>query len=318
MSPMDILITGGAGQVGHELQKLTWPAHVRIHAPQRAELDLTDSDSIDHMLASRQWAAIINPAAYTAVDKAETEPDLAFKVNAAAPAYLACLAAQANIPLVHVSTDYVFSGELNRPYREDDAVGPKGVYGRSKLAGEEAIAEFHERHAIVRTAWVVSAHRANFLKTMLRLAEERDELRVVADQFGSPTGAADLAQALATITLRMIDDVNAPRGIFHFANAGSTHWAGLAQEIFWQSEARGGPHAEVVPISSADYPTPAKRPVNSCLNIERIGKDYGIHPRPWQAMVGSILDRLIGQELNEHVPSAHQPNEHEPTEKDAS
>jgi dTDP-4-dehydrorhamnose reductase len=202
--------------------------------------------------------------------------------------------AKANIPLVQVSTDYVFPGHRQGAWDVDDPVSPLGVYGASKLGGELAVRTSGARHAIVRTAWVVSATGHNFVRTMLRVGAERGHLRVVADQHGSPTGADDLARALATIAVRLAEDANAPTGTFHFANAGATTWAAFAEEIFRQSAARGGPTASVEAIATADYPTPARRPANSLLSVAAIGAAYGITPRPWQDALGDILDELIG------------------------
>ena len=289
-----ILVTGGGGQLGTELQRCDWPADVAIVAIDVADLDLTDSAAIAAKVAERPWAAIINGAAYTAVDKAESDVVTAWQVNALAPAAFGAACASAGIPLVQVSTDYVFPGDRQGAWAVDDPVGPLGVYGASKLGGELAVRTSGARHVIVRTAWVVSAHGNNFVKTMLRVGAERDALSVVDDQHGSPTAAADLAQALAAITLRLIDDADAPTGTFHFSNAGATTWAGFATEIFRQSAERGGPAAQVAPIATADYPTPARRPANSLLAHDAIRAAYGIEPRDWRAALGDILDELIG------------------------
>ncbi|MFG1230461.1 dTDP-4-dehydrorhamnose reductase [Xanthobacter wiegelii] len=288
----EILVTGGAGQVGLELQAIAWPSDIRIHAPARDELDITDPASVAAVFAAHSYAAVINPAAYTAVDKAEGDVGTAFAVNAYGPALLAQATRTAGIPLVHVSTDYVFDGTADRPYVETDPIGPLGVYGASKLAGELAVRSGNPRSVVMRTAWVLSRHRANFLKTMLRLAETRPQLRVVGDQFGCPTSAAEIAEALATITLRMIDDAAAPTGIYHFVGGGETNWAGLAREIFAQSAGIGGVSASVESITTAEYPTPAHRPANSRLSTAKLGRDYGIVPRPWQEGVATIVRQL--------------------------
>jgi len=289
----DILVTGGSGQVGGALVRLGAPEGFRFIAPARAEMDLADPASIAAFVASRPWAAVINAGAYTAVDRAQSEVEAAWRVNALAPACLARATAEAGVPMIHVSTDYVFPGDMDRPYREDDPVGPLGVYGASKEGGEQAVRTGNPRHAIVRTSWVVSAHGANFLKTMLRLGADRDVLRVVADQHGAPTAAADLAGALALIARRMIVDAHAPMGTFHFTNAGATTWAGFAAEIFRLSAARGGPSAGVEPIATKDYPTPAPRPANSWLDLQRIREIHGVHPRPWEQATADIIDELI-------------------------
>jgi dTDP-4-dehydrorhamnose reductase len=290
-----ILVTGGGGQLGTELQRCAWPAGYEIVAIDVADLDLTDTSAIAAKVAERDWAAVVNGAAYTAVDKAESDLVTAWAVNAMAPAAFGKACADANIPLVQVSTDYVFAGDKSGAWEVDDPVAPLGVYGASKLGGELAVRTSGARHVIVRTAWVVSAHGNNFVKTMLRVAATNPVLRVVDDQRGSPTAAADLAQALMTITVRLIEDDAAPTGTFHFSNAGATSWAGFAAEIFRQSALRGGPAAEVTPITTADYPTPAKRPANSLLSHAAIRAAYGIAPRPWQDALGDILDELIGK-----------------------
>jgi dTDP-4-dehydrorhamnose reductase len=249
--------------------------------------------SFASVLASRPWAAIINAAAYTAVDKAETDVEYAWRINALAPACLAREAALAGIPLVHVSTDYVFDGASRRPYGENDPVAPLGVYGASKEAGEQGVRTGGGRSVIVRTSWVVSSSRANFLKTMLRLGAERDMLRVVADQYGAPTSATDLAAALAHIARALASKAEAPTGTFHFSNAGATTWADFATEIFRLSAARGGPSAGVEPITTADFPTPARRPAYSLLSTDRIKAVYGVSPRNWQDAISDIIDELI-------------------------
>ncbi|MDJ0276760.1 dTDP-4-dehydrorhamnose reductase [Sphingomonas sp. 2R-10] len=289
-----ILVTGANGQLGHELVRIPCPAGYKVVALDRAALDLTDPAAIAALVAARDWAAVINGAAYTAVDKAESDVVAAWQVNALAPAAFAQACAMANIPLVQVSTDYVFAGDKDGAWEVTDPVAPLGVYGASKLGGELAVRTAGVRHAIVRTAWVVSAHGNNFVKTMLRVGATRDQLSVVDDQIGSPTAAADLAQALLAIAVRLADDADAPTGTFHFSNAGAVSWAGFAREIFAQSRARGGATAEVAPIPSSDYPTPARRPSNSLLSHTAIHAAYGIAPRPWQAALSDILDELIG------------------------
>lgn len=289
-----ILVTGANGQLGRELARIACPPGYAVVALDRAALDLSDPAAIARVVAERDWAAVINGAAYTAVDKAESDVVAAWQINASAPAAFAQACVAANIPLVQVSTDYVFAGDKDGAWDVADPVAPLGVYGASKLGGELAVRTSGARHAIVRTAWVVSAHGHNFVKTMLRLAATRDTLSVVDDQVGSPTSAADLADALLTIAVRLAENADAPTGTFHFSNQGAVSWAGFARAIFAQSAARGGPAAEVAPIPSSDYPTPAKRPANSLLSHSAIHAAYGIAPRPWQAALGDILDELIG------------------------
>lgn len=289
-----VLVTGGSGQVGTELARHRWPDGWEAVALTRADLDLTDPAAIAAMVAGRPWAAIVSAGAYTAVDKAESDAVAAWAVNALAPAALAAAAKLRGIPIVHVSTDYVFPGDRDGAWEVDDPVAPLGVYGASKLGGELAVRSSGARHAIVRTAWVVSAHGNNFVKTMLRVGAERPTLRVVADQHGSPTGAADLAGALAALAVRLAEDADAPTGTYHFSNTGPTTWHGFAEEIFRQAAPRGGPAPAVEAITSAEFPTPARRPANSLLSHRAIGRDHGIHPQPWQSALGDILDELLG------------------------
>jgi dTDP-4-dehydrorhamnose reductase len=289
---MHILVTGGTGQVGLELQRHAWPEGVRVHFPSRAEFDLAKRHQIAHIVASRPWGAVINAAAFTAVDLAEREVAEAWTLNALAPAMLAAETAKADIPLVQVSTDYVFSGTKTKAYVEDDRVGPLSVYGASKEGGEQAVRCGNRRHAIIRTAWVVSPHRANFLTTVLRLAGERDRLRIVADQHGSPTSARHLAGALATVALRLAEDRGAPTGTFHATNAGSTSRHGFAVEILRLAFGGRAGAPPVEAVTTADYPTPAKRPANSRLATRKIAQAYGIRLPPWQEAVAEIVAAL--------------------------
>lgn len=289
---IDVLLTGGSGQVGTEVIRLA-PAGVNIVAPGRDRLDLSDPDALAAMVASRPWAAVINCAAHTAVDRAESEILAAWKINALAAAALAEATAQAGIPLLQVSTDYVFDGSKAGYYVETDPVAPVSVYGASKEAGEQAVRTGNPRHVILRTAWVVSPHGANFIKTMLRLAETRPELRVVDDQRGCPTSATDIAGALLTITQRLVSDPQAPVGTYHFVNAGEATWCGFARAIFEIAAEHGRPAPSVEGITTADYPTPARRPANSRLDVAKLAQDYAISPRPWREAVEEIVETLL-------------------------
>lgn len=288
----DVLLTGGTGQVGIEFARQA-PAGVNVVAPRRAELDLGDPHAILALVASRPWAAVVNCGAYTAVDRAETDIVAAWRANALGPAALAQATAAAHIPLIHVSTDYVFDGSKAGFYEEVDPVAPLGVYGGSKEAGEQAVRTGNPRHLILRTAWVVSPHGSNFIKTMLRLAETRSELRVVADQRGCPTSAADIAAVLWQVASRMIASPQAPTGTYHFVNGGEATWCELARAVFEMAAAHGHAAPKVEAITTAEYPTPARRPANSRLDVAKLRRDYGIAPRPWRAAVEDIVEALL-------------------------
>lgn len=292
-----ILLTGGSGQVGTEFLRLA-PAGFEVVAPGRDRMDMADPASIAEFVASRPWAAIVNSAAYTAVDRAETDAVIAWKINALGPAALAQAARQAGAPLIHLSTDYVFDGAKASPYLESDPVGPVSVYGASKEGGEQAVRTGAPRHVILRTAWVVSPHGGNFIKTMLRLAGERERLTVVDDQRGNPTSATDIAQALAVIVRRLVEDADAPLGTYHFVNSGEATWCGFAREIFAQAGAAGhkAPVVEAIPTSA--YPTPARRPANSRLDTAKLTRDFGIEPRPWRAAVSDVVATLLADQTD--------------------
>lgn len=294
MSARDILILGGGGQVGTALRAFAWPEGVRARAPTRADLDVTDGEAVARALDAIPCAAVINAAAYTAVDKAESEVEAAWRLNALAPAILATETAKRDLPLVHVSTDYVFDGSQPGEREPGDSINPLCVYGASKAAGELAVRTANARHAILRTAWVVSPYRVNFVKTMLRLAGEREKLTVVDDQHGSPTSADDLARALAAVALRLVNDPAAPAGTFHAVNDGVTTWCGFARAIMDGAAARRARSLPVEPIPTSAFPTPARRPANSALSTRTLGTAYGVILRPWQAALDDILDALIG------------------------
>jgi dTDP-4-dehydrorhamnose reductase len=287
-----ILVTGGTGQVGTGIAQSN-RGRFEIVAASRAELDLSDAVSIERAIASRDWSAIISAGAYTAVDKAESDQAAAFAINADAPGVIARAAAGRDIPLIHVSTDYVFDGSKNAPYSEEDQVAPLGVYGASKEAGEQAVRAAGGRHIILRTAWVVSPWGGNFVKTMLRLGGEREKLGVVADQIGCPTSAADIAETLLSLTERLLADRSEPTGTYHFVNAGQASWHDLATHIFSRAAKQGQVVPKVDAITTADYPTPAKRPANSRLSTDKLTGAFGISPRPWQDAVDDILETLL-------------------------
>lgn len=263
-----------------------------MHAPSRAELDLSDKESVMRVMASRDWAAVINAAAYTAVDRAECDPNSCWTVNAVWPAVLAEYAAKASVPIVHLSTDYVFSGDKDAPYLETDAIGPLGVYGASKAAGELAIQASGARAVILRTSWVVSPFGQNFLKTMLRLASEGVEIKVVADQHGTPTSAADLARVIVRVLERMLKDLSLSSGVYHVASAGETTWFGLAEEIFMNTQLKCD-RPKLRAILTKDYPTLARRPKNSRLATDKIKCDFDIALPDWRVAILQVLKDTI-------------------------
>ena len=286
------LLTGGSGQVGRAVRHFA-PSWVDIIAPARATFDLASLPDVHALLRHERIAAIINCAAYTAVDRAESEPDLAEAINALAPGTLASAAAAAGIPIVHVSTDYVFPADGDGPWRETNEIAPASVYGRSKARGELAVRQSGARHAIVRTAWVISAQRHNFLRTMLRLGAERDVLRVVADQRGTPTHAGDLAQVLIMMLARLLADEDVNSGTWHFSNSGETTWHGLASHIFASAADLGlTVPRRIDAITTADYPTPARRPRDSRLDCTAADAAFGLHRRHWRDAVSDIVAHL--------------------------
>ncbi|MEK7342789.1 MAG: dTDP-4-dehydrorhamnose reductase [Pseudomonadota bacterium] len=289
-----MLVTGGDGQLGRALGALVPPAGWRVKAAGRGALDVADAGAVAKAIGSGGYAAVINAAAYTDVDRAKRDAVEAWRMNALAPAGLAAACAAHGVPIVHISTDYVFDGRKPAPYEPGDRPAPCNIYGASKLGGEIAVAASGARHVILRTAWLISPYGHNFATTMMRLAAERRSVRVVADQIGNPTLAGDLAQAAVAIAIRLADDPTAPSSIYHFANAGAASWAELARALFAQSCARGGPSAAVEPIGSADWPTPARRPANSRLSTQSLTDGFGITPRPWRDGLPALLDMLIG------------------------
>jgi dTDP-4-dehydrorhamnose reductase len=291
MAERHILVIGGSGQLGRELTALPWPGGFTVVAPPRSEVEATDRSSVAACLGSGYWTAVINAAAYTAVDAAEDHVAEAFTANALAPAILADETRRHGVPLIQISTDYVFDGAKPTPYIEDDPVHPLGVYGASKLAGEEAVRTGNPRHIILRTSWLFGRFGKNFVKTMLRLAATEKMLRVVDDQHGTPTGAADLAEAI--VRLATNPDLGGRSGIYHFANAGEATWFELAQSTFELTALGGRPLVAVEPIAARDFPTKAKRPANSRLSPAKIVRDFGIVPRPWNEALKDVLAQLV-------------------------
>ncbi|MNJ19366.1 dTDP-4-dehydrorhamnose reductase [compost metagenome] len=277
----NILISGQHGQVSLELQQRLGDL-AQLHVLGRDQLDLANPEGIRERVQSLKPDLIINAAAHTAVDQAESEPELAFAINARAPGVFAEEAAKLGIPLIHYSTDYVFDGSKSSPYTEDDEPNPLGVYGRSKLAGEQAITAVGGQHLILRTSWVYSRHGRNFLLTMQRLLQEKPELRIVADQIGAPTWAGTIAQSTRALIERWQAGQAGAWGTYHLTAQGETSWFGFAQAIAEQLKARGLPCAELLPISSSDYPTPARRPLNSRLDCSRLQRQWQVSQPHWQ------------------------------------
>jgi dTDP-4-dehydrorhamnose reductase len=294
---MKILLLGGNGQVGHELRRSLAPVGEVVATTRSGALpdggacealDLNALDTIAPLFERVAPDVVVNATAHTAVDRAEDEPELAFRANAEAPTRLAELCAARNATLLHYSTDYVFDGSGTRPYREDDPTAPLGVYGASKLAGEQGIAASGARHLVLRTAWVYATHGQNFLRTMLRVGAEREELRVVADQRGSPTPA----WLIADITAAILRQGVAESGIRHLVTTGETSWHGFAEAIFDEAHARGliARRPRVVPITTAEYPTRARRPAYSVLDTGRLQQDYGVTLPEWRIALQSTLN----------------------------
>jgi dTDP-4-dehydrorhamnose reductase len=296
---MKLLLFGGNGQVGSELRRslgslgevvVTTRSGTLEDGTRCERADFDAPDSLPELIDRVAPDVVVNAAAHTGVDRAESEPDAAFRANAQAPGAIAGACARRGIRLVHYSTDYVFDGRGTRPYREDDPTAPASVYGAGKRAGEEAIRASGAPHLILRTAWVYAAHGRNFLRTMLRLAGERDELRVVADQFGTPTPAT----LIADVTARVLAQPPSRSGTWHLTATGATSWHGFAEAIMQGAHARGliARVPRVLPIATADYPTPAARPAYSVLDCSALQRDFGIELPDWRAGLAMVLDRL--------------------------
>jgi dTDP-4-dehydrorhamnose reductase len=298
---MRIVVTGREGQIVRSLLERAPIAGHHVIALGRPELDLaSDADSIVRAITSAEPDIVISAAAYTAVDRAEDDREAAFAVNERGAAAVARAARERGVPVVHISTDYVFDGAKTGAYVESDATAPGGVYGASKLAGERAVLAEQPDGAILRTAWVYSPFGTNFAKTMLRLASDRGEVRVVADQRGNPTSAFDIADGAIAVASNLVrSDDRGLRGTFHMTAAGEASWAEFAQAIFEQSARLGGPSAVVTPISTADYPTAARRPANSSLDSTKLERVHGVRLPRWRDSVGGVVARLIGGKASE-------------------
>ncbi|WP_291841590.1 dTDP-4-dehydrorhamnose reductase [Maricaulis sp.] len=292
MSDPHLLIFGMNGQLARELRERAPVAGWRVTTLGSDRADFCNTDAT--LAAMREIGpvdAVINASAYTAVDLAETEADTAHRVNAITPGALAELCAQSGTPFIQISTDYVFSGDKSGAYVETDKTGPRSVYGRTKLAGETAVAASGTPHAILRTAWVYAPHGKNFVRTMLRLAQDRDSLSVVADQRGCPTHAGDLAEGALRAAAGLLDDPD-KSGVYHFAGSGETSWAEFAEAVFDLAEPHTGRRPTVTHIASVDYPTPAPRPANSVLNCDRFAETFGYRAPAWRASLAGVIAAL--------------------------
>lgn len=298
---MKILVTGSDGQLGYELVKqgehipgTKEQASFEIIPFGHSQLDITDKAQVKRVLEKIQPSLVVNAAAYTNVDKAETEQDLAFAVNRDGPANLAESCAENDMPLIHISTDFVFDGKNKIPYKETDPVSPLGVYAKSKENGEQEVRNRLKKHIILRTSWLYGVHGHNFVKTMLRLGRENKVIRVVADQHGSPTNAADLAEAVLAVARHVRDAMETEWGTYHYCGYGITTWHGFAKKIFEIAGDLGMsqvPHVE--PVTTAEYPTPAKRPAFSAFDCGLIRENFGINLKPWDESLKVMLRRLL-------------------------
>jgi dTDP-4-dehydrorhamnose reductase len=288
-----ILLFGANGQLGQEILTRAPSVSLKIVGRSRAETDIADAAAVEAAFRDVHPDVVVNAAAYTKVDKAETERDQAYRVNKDGAGILAAACAAADVPFVHISTDYVYDGSKQKPYVEDDPTAPVSVYGASKLAGEEEVRRRHKKHVILRTSWVYGQYGSNFLKTMLRLAEERSELRVVADQRGSPTCTADLAQTVFALAPRLIHADDRFWGIYNFTGDGETNWCQFADEILTHRARWKGGRPKLTPITTAEYPTPARRPMNSVLDNSRFRATFGLSAKSWRQSVKESVDALL-------------------------
>ena len=290
---MRLLVFGAGGQLGQELTALGARRGIALVGLRREEADIADSRAVAAALDREIPGVVVNAGAYTKVDKAEAEREEAYRANAVGPEVLAEACRARGLPLIHLSTDYVFDGTKDGAYRESDPAAPLGVYGASKAAGEGAVRERLREHVILRTAWVYGAYGANFLKTVLRLARERDELRIVADQHGNPTATADLAAAVVAAAERSLGP-DPVWGTFHFTGQGATTWHGFASEIVAAQAPFTGRRPAVRAITTSEYPTPAARPANSRLDDTRFSAEFGLRAEPWQDRTREVVRELVG------------------------
>lgn len=294
---MKILVTGQNGQVARSLvERAAQAEDIAVAVAGRPEFDLVDPAAIERTIAATDADVVVSAAAYTQVDRAEDEPGLARAVNALGAEAVARSAAARGLPVIHLSTDYVFSGQGTRAYDEEHRPDPASVYGATKLEGEQRVAVANPRHVILRTAWVYSPFGRNFVRTMIRLAAERDEISVVADQWGNPTSALDIAEAILRVARRLNADDGAAYGLYHFAGTGATSWSGLAEAVMTVLAREGWPYACIRPITTEQFPTRARRPANSRLSTRKFDAVFGWQAPDWQASMAGVVRRLVAEE----------------------
>ncbi len=302
MTPKIIAVVGRTGQVAQALSAAPQAPDVTVVTRGRPEADVSVSDTLARFLDDVRPDVVVNAAAYTAVDKAEDEPEAAYAINAEGVANLARACRDRGTPLIHLSTDFVFDGAKGAPYLPGDAVAPLGVYGASKAAGEDALRSILPQHVILRTSWVYSAHGHNFVKTMLRLGAERPEVRVVADQTGAPTHARDLAAAILAVARAVCEPERNPVwGTYHVTGSGSTTWHGLAEDVFRLAETRGLKVPRLTAITTEDYPTPARRPAYSVLDTASFADTFGMVLPDWRLSLQDCIGELITRPDERHV-----------------
>jgi dTDP-4-dehydrorhamnose reductase len=298
---MKILLTGSKGQLGREVEKAGLNAGLDIISMDLPEIDITDSEKLARLFSGLKPSIVINAAAYTAVDLAESQKDICYAANLAGPANLTRLCNENKARLIHISTDYVFDGRGSTPYREDDPVSPVNVYGHSKAEGEKAVLAGHDKHIILRTSWLYGRYGNNFVKTMLRLGQEKKSLQVVNDQYGCPTCAYDLAEAIMVIVQRILKDMSNISGIYHYCGNGITTWYEFAKQIFQIVGELGLSNVPMVtPITTSQFPTAAKRPLYTALDCSEIQKNFGIRLKPWRVSLKQTIHQIIDNQDNNY------------------
>jgi dTDP-4-dehydrorhamnose reductase len=293
MESVDLLVTGSSGQLGRAVCRQASARGWSVIPAHRPDVDITDAKSVENALQRSHASIVVNTAAYTAVDKAEDEPETAFKVNRDGAALLASCCCERGVPLIHISTDYVFDGTKRDPYVETDPVNPVNIYGKSKAAGETEIRDRHEHHIILRTSWLYGIDGGNFVKTMLRLGMENEAVRVVSDQFGCPTSAEELSSCILAIAGHVLAAEPARWGTYHCCGKGRTSWYGFAREIFDAAKSHVNLKVKrVLPVSTEEFPTRARRPANSVLDCSAVGREFGFFPAPWRDTLSGFIALL--------------------------